>query len=185
MISDTLKSTEDKMQKAVEALKKELASLRTGRANPALVEHIRADYSGVPTPLIQIAGISVPEARLIVIQPWDKSSIRSIEKAILSSDLGLTPTSDGNIIRINIPPLTEERRRELIKLVGKRVEEGKIEIRNLRRDALNIFRDLEKSKDISQDEHKRAQEQLQKITDQFIVSAEKLGQDKEAELAEF
>ena len=146
------------------------------------MEHIRADYAGVPTPIVQIAGISVPEARLIVIQPWEKSSIRCIEKAILSSDLGLNPTSNGNIIRINIPPLTEERRKELIKLVGKRVEGGKIEIRNLRRDALNSFRDLEKNKDISQDEYKRSQEQLQKLTDQFIAGAEKLGQDKEAEL---
>jgi len=184
MVSDTLLSIEGRMQKAVEALKKELASIRTGRANPALVEHIRVEYAGVPTPLVQIAGISVPEARLIFIQPWDKNSIRPIEKAILASDLGLTPTSDGNVIRINIPPLTEERRKELIKLVRKRIEEGKIEIRNFRRDALNTFRDMEKNKDISQDEHRRAQEQLQKLTDKFIIDVEKLGQDKEKELAE-
>jgi len=184
MVSDTLLSIEGRMQKAVEALKKELASIRTGRANPALVEHIRVEYAGVPTPLVQISGISVPEARLIVIQPWDKNSIRPIEKAILASDLGLTPTNDGNVIRINIPPLTEERRKELIKLVRKRIEEGKIEIRNFRRDALNTFRDMEKNKDISQDEHRRAQEQLQKLTDKFIIDVEKLGQDKEKELAE-
>ena len=184
MVSDTLLGVEKRMQKAIEALGRELASIRTGRANPALVEHIKVEYAGVPTPLIQIAGISAPEARLIIIQPWDKSSIRSIEKAILASDLGLNPTSDGNVIRISIPPLTEERRKELIKLVGKRIEEGKIEIRNLRRDALNRFRELEKSKDISQDERKRAQEQLQKLTDKFIADTEKLGQAKEKELME-
>ena len=184
MVSDTLLGVEKRMQKAIEALGRELASIRTGRANPALVEHIKVEYAGVPTPLIQIAGISAPEARLIIIQPWDKSSIRSIEKAILASDLGLNPISDGNVIRISIPPLTEERRKELIKLVGKRIEEGKIEIRNLRRDALNRFRELEKNKDISQDEHKRAQEQLQRLTDKFIADTEKLGQAKEKELME-
>lgn len=184
MVSDTLLGVEKRMQKAIEALGRELASIRTGRANPALVEHIKVEYAGVPTPLIQIAGISAPEARLIIIQPWDKSSIRSIEKAILASDLGLNPISDGNVIRISIPPLTEERRKELIKLVGKRIEEGKVEIRNLRRDALNRFRELEKNKDISQDEHKRAQEQLQRLTDKFIADTEKLGQAKEKELME-
>ncbi len=184
MVSDTLPSVEDRMQKAIKALGKELASIRTGRANPALVEHIKVEYAGVPTPLIQIAGISVPEARLITIQPWDKSSIRSIEKAILVSDLGLNPTSDGNVIRISIPPLTEERRKEMIKLVGKRIEAGKIEIRNLRHDGLNRFKALEKSKDISQDEHKQAQEQLQRLTDKFIADTEKLGQAKKKELME-
>ena len=184
MVSDTLLGVEKRMQKAIEALGRELASIRTGRANPALVEHIKVEYAGVPTPLIQIAGISAPEARLIIIQPWDKNGIRSIEKAILASDLGLNPTSDGNVIRISIPPLTEERRKELIKLVGKRIEEGKIEIRNLRRDALNRFRELEKNKDISQDERKRAQEHLQRLTDKFIADTEKLGQAKEKELME-
>ncbi len=184
MVSDILLGTEEKMEKAVEVLKKELGAIRTGRANPALVEHIKVDYAGVPTPLLQLAGISVPEPRLIVIQPWDKSIIRNIEKAILSSDLGLNPTNDGNVVRIVIPPLTEERRKELIRLVGKRVEEGKIAIRNLRRDTLNRLREMERNKDISQDEHKRAQEQLQKLTDKFIADAEKLGKEKEKELEE-
>lgn len=184
MVDETLRSVENRMQKAVEALRKQLAAIRTGRASPALVEHIKVEYAGVPTPLIQIAGISVPEARLIIIQPWDRSSIHSIEKAILASDLGLNPSSDGNVIRINIPPLTEERRQELIKVVRKRVEEGKIEIRNLRRDVVNKLRDLERTKDISQDEHQRALEQLQRLTDSFITNTEQLRQEKETELME-
>ncbi len=184
MVDETLRSVENRMQKAVEALRKQLAAIRTGRASPALVEHIKVEYAGVPTPLIQIAGISVPEARLIIIQPWDRSSIHSIEKAILASDLGLNPSSDGNVIRINIPPLTEERRQELIKVVRKRVEEGKIEIRNLRRDVVNKLRELERTKDISQDEHQRALEQLQRLTDSFITNTEQLRQEKETELME-
>jgi len=184
MVDETLRSVENRMQKAVEALRKQLAAIRTGRASPALVEHIKVEYAGVPTPLIQIAGISVPEARLIIIQPWDRSSIHSIEKAVLASDLGLNPSSDGNVIRINIPPLTEERRQELIKVVRKRVEEGKIEIRNLRRDVVNKLRELERTKDISQDEHQRALEQLQRLTDSFITNTEQLRQEKETELME-
>ena len=184
MADDTLRSVEGRMQNAIEALKKELATIRTGRASPALVEHIKVEYAGVPTPLKQIAGISVTEARLIIIQPWDRSSIHSIEKAILTSDLGLNPVSDGSLIRINVPPLTEERRKEMIKVVRKRVEEGKIEIRNQRREGLNRLKELERTKDISQDEHQRALEQLQKLTDSFISNMEKLGQEKETALME-
>jgi len=172
------------MQASVAGLKKELSTLRTGRATPALVEHIRIEYAGVPTPLNQLAGISVPEASLLVIQPWDKSSLRSIEKAILKSDLGLNPSSDGNVIRISIPPLSEERRQELIKVVRKRVEERKIAVRNLRHEVVNELKELEKDKEISQDEHKRVQNQLQKITDAFIASIEQIGRDKEADLME-
>lgn len=168
----------------MEALKIELASIRTGRATPALVEHLKVDYAGVPTPLNQLAGISAPEARLLVIQPWDRSSIDSIAKAILKSDLGLTPISDRALIRINIPALTEERRQELMKAVRKRVEERKIAIRNLRRDAIEDLKRLEKNKEISQDELRRAQDQLQKLTDSFIAGTEQVGRDKEAELAE-
>ena len=170
------------MQKTVEGLQKELATIRTGRASPALIEHIKVEYAGVPTPLNQVASISAPEARFLVIQPWDKSSIRSIEKAILTSDLGLNPVSDGSVIRINIPPLSEERRQELIKAVRKRVEERRISIRNLRHEAMDELKELEKSKDMSQDEHKRALDQLQKLTDSFIANTEQTGQDKEAEL---
>jgi ribosome recycling factor len=182
MSSQTLQNTEEKMQKADEGLKKDLATIRTGRATPSLIEHIKVDYFGVATPLNQIAGISVPDARLLLIQPWDRTSIRSIEKAILTSDLGLNPVNDGKVIRINIPPLSEERRQELIKVVHRRVEERKVTIRNLRRDALNELKELEKSKEISQDENKRALEQLQKLTDSFIARVEQTGQDKEAEL---
>jgi len=172
------------MRASVGGLRKELATLRTGRATPALVEHIKVDYAGVPTPLNQIASISVPEARLILIQPWDKSSIRNIEKAILTSDLGLNPSNDGNVIRIAIPPLSEERRQELIRVVRKRVEERKVAIRNLRHDVMNDLRSMEKNKEISQDEHRRALNQLQKITDTFIAEIDQIGRDKEAELRE-
>jgi len=184
MVSHTLLSIEEKMRKSVEVLTRELATIRTGHATPALIEHLRVEYASVPIPLNQIAGISAPEARLLVIQPWDNGSIHSIEKAILKSDLGLTPTSDGNVIRLNIPPLTEERRQELIKVVRRRLEAGRIALRNLRREAMDELKELEKNKDISQDEHKRALNQLQKLTDSFIADAEQIGQDKETELVE-
>jgi len=184
MISRTLWNTEGKMQTSIEVLKRELATLRTGHATPALIDHIKVDYAGVPTPLNQIAGISAPEARLLVIQPWDRGSIRSIEKAILKSDLGLNPTSDGSVIRLNIPPLTEERRQELTRVVRRKVEEERIVIRNLRREVMDELKGLEKNKDISQDEHKRAIDQLQKLTNSFIANAEQIGRDKEVELME-
>jgi len=172
------------MQMSIEALKRELATIRTGHATPALIEHIKVEYTGALIPLNQIAGISAPEARLLVIQPWDPGSIHSIEKSILKSDLGLNPVNDGTVIRLNIPPLTEERRQELIKVVRRRVEERRIAIRNLRREAMDELKRLEKNKDISQDEHKRSLDQLQKLTDSFIADAEQIGQDKEVELAE-
>jgi ribosome recycling factor len=184
MSSHTLWNIEEKMQKSIEALKRELATIRTGHATPALIEHIKVEYAGVPTPLNQIAGISAPEARLLVIQPWDKGSTHNIEKAILKSDLGLNPASDGSVIRINIPPLTEERRQELIKTVRRRVEESRIAIRNLRREAMEELKGSEKNKDISQDEYKRVLNQLQKLTESFIADTEQIGQDKEAELME-
>jgi len=170
------------MQMSVETLNRELASIRTGHATPSLIEHIKVEYSGALIPLNQIAGISAPEVRLLVIHPWDPGSIHSIEKSILKSDLGLNPINDGNVIRLNIPPLTEERRQELIKIVRRRVEERRIAIRNLRREAMDELKRLEKNKDISQDEHKRSLDQLQKLTDSFIASTEKIGQDKEVEL---
>jgi len=184
MVSSTLQNIELKMEKSIEVLQVELGSIRTGRATPALVEHIKVEYAGVPTPLNQLAGIYAPEARLLVVQPWDRSSIRDVEKAILKSDLGLTPTSDGTLVRISIPPLTEERRQELTKAVRKRVEEGKVAIRNLRREAMEELRGLEKNKNISQDELKRALDQLQKLTDSFIADTERIGRDKEAQLTE-
>jgi len=184
MISRTLWDIEGKMQTSVEALKRELATIRTGHATPALIDHIKVDYAGVPTLLNQIAGISAPEARLLVIQPWDRGSIKSIEKAILQSDLGLNPVNNGSVIRLNIPPLTEERRQELTRVVRRKVEARRIVIRHLRHEAMNDLKGLEENKDISQDEQKRALDQLQKLTDSFIASAEQIGRAKEVELME-
>lgn len=184
MSRDILLNADAKMRKAIEAWRKELATIRSGRASPALVDYLRVEYYGVPTPLSQLASISVPEARLIVIQPWDRSTLSTIEKAILKSDLGLTPMNDGNVLRLRIPPLTEERRKELIRVVRKRVEEGRVALRNLRREALGEFKELEKNKEISQDEFKRVQEQLQQLTDSFIREMDHIGQDKEKELLE-
>ena len=184
MVSNVFSSVEKKMKAVSEGLKQELAMIRTGHANPGLIEHLKVDYVGVPTPLNQIAGISAPEARLLVIQPWDPTSIHSIEQAILKSDLGLNPASDGKVIRLNIPPLSEERRQELTKVVRRRVEERRVAVRNLRRDAMEELKKLEKDKQISQDEHKRALDQLQKLTDRYIAVAGQIGQDKEKELME-
>ena len=184
MVTDALQNIEKKMRTSVGVLKQELATIRTGHATPALIEHVKVNYAGVPTPLNQIAGISAPEVRLLIIQPWDPGSMKNIEEAILKSDLGLNPSNDGRIIRLNIPPLSEERRRELIKVVRRRVEENKIAIRNLRREAMDELKKLEKIKDISPDDHKRALDQLQKLTDSFIAEADKVGQDKEVELLE-
>jgi ribosome recycling factor len=183
MINDVLHGAEEKMRASAEVLKKELAAIRTGHASPALVDHLRVDYAGVPTPLNQIARVTAPEARLLIIQPWDKTVLHAIEKAVLKSDLGLNPANDGNVIRLNIPPLTEERRQELMKIVRRRVEEGKVAIRNVRHDAVNKLRDMEKEKEISQDDNKRAQVQLQKMTDSLSIEADQIGKTKEAELA--
>jgi len=184
MLDSTLRDIEGKMQISAEALKKELAAIRTGHATPALIDHIKVEYAGVSTLLNQIAGISAPEARLLIIQPWDRGSTQSIEKAILKSDLGLNPVSNGSVIRLNIPPLTEERRQELTRVVRRKVEARRIVIRHLRHEAMENLKRLEKNKDISQDEHKRALDQLQKLTDSFIASAEQIGQAKEVELME-
>jgi len=184
MINRILWNIEEKMQTSVEVLEREVATIRTGRATPALIDHIQVDYADVSTPLNQIAGISAPEARLLVIQPWDRSSLQSIEKAILKSDLGLHPANNGSVIRLNIPPLTSERRQELTRVVRKKVEEKRIAIRNLRHEAIDSLKRLEKNKDISQDEHKRALNQLQKLTDSFIANAEQIGRAKETELME-
>ena len=184
MVSQIFRNTEGKMQTSVGAFKNELATIRTGHATPALIEHVKVEYAGVPMPLNQLAGISAPEARLLAIHPWDRSSIGSIEKAILKSELGLNPTNDGNVIRINIPLLSEERRQELIKVVRKRVEERKVMVRGLRHETMDELKRLEKDKEMSQDEHKRALDQLQKLTDRFISDTEQIGRDKEAELIE-
>jgi ribosome recycling factor len=182
MIEDVLSESRTKMTKSLEALQRELASVRTGRASPGLVEHMRVDYYGTPTPLNQIANISVPEARLIMIQPWDRGALSAIEKAIQKSDLGINPQSDGTVIRLTIPLLTEDRRKELVKLVKRKVEDGRVSVRNLRRDGLEDLRKLEHDKDISEDDYRHAQNELQKLTDRFIVDVDKIGQEKEEEL---
>lgn len=184
MIEETLADAEQRMGKAIEALRRELATIRTGRAQPALVEHLRVDYYGTPTPLNQLASIAAPEARLLTIQPWDKGSMGAIERAIQTSDLGLNPTNDGNIIRLVIPQLTEERRKELVKVVHRKVEEGRVAVRNVRRDRLEELRRLQRDKEVSEDEERRAQDQLQKITDRFVAEADQVGREKEQELLE-
>jgi ribosome recycling factor len=184
MTDNILKNADSKMKKTIEALTKELSSIRTGRASPALVEHIKIDYHGVITPLIQLASISVPEPKTIAIHPWDRSIINTIDKAILKSDLGLNPVNDGTNIRINLPALTEERRKDLIKAVHKRLEESRITIRNLRRESIDELKAAEKNKDISQDQSIRASEQLQKLTDSYIESINRIGKDKESEILE-
>jgi ribosome recycling factor len=182
MIDDVLADAKDRMGKAVEALRKELATIRTGRAHPGLIEHLRVDYYGAPTPLNQLATINVPEPRLLTIQPWDQQSLGAIEKAILKSDLGLNPMNDGNTIRLAIPQLTEERRKELAKVVRKKVEEGRVAVRNVRRDRHDELRRLQREKEISEDAQYLAQEELQKLTDGFIQEVERVGEEKEAEL---
>jgi ribosome recycling factor len=184
MIDETLADTEDRMKKAVAALQRELDAIRTGRARPSLVEQLKVDYYDSTLPLNQLATISVPEARLIAIQPWDRQSLGAIEKAIQKSDLGLNPINDGHTIRLAIPQLTEERRKELVKAVHKKTEEGRVAVRNVRRHCLDELRQMDRDKKISEDDDRRAQEQLQKLTDRFIDEMDKLGEDKEAELLE-
>jgi ribosome recycling factor len=184
MIDNTLKDIDSRMNKAISVLVHELSTIRTGRATPALVENIKVDYHGVLTPLNQIAAISIPEAKMIVIQPWDRSSLREIEKAILKSDLGLNPSNDGNVIRIIIPALTEERRKELIKAVNKRLEETRVALRNIRRDGIENLKRSEKDKQISQDQLGRATEKVQNLIDVFIEKVNQIGREKEREIME-
>ena len=184
MIEDVLKEAESRMGKAVEALREDFKAIRTGRASPALVERIRVDYYGTPTPLNQLAAISAPEPRLLVIRPWDPSSVSEVEKAILKSDLGLTPNSDGNIIRLPIPRLTEERRKELSKVVARRGEEGHIAIRNIRRDLQEDLRELEKEKLITEDELEKARERLQGLHDKYVAQLDVVSKAKQQDLME-
>ncbi len=185
VVKSFLKDIEASMKKAIEATKREFGELRSGRANPKMVEGIRANYYGTPTLIKDISTISVPEARLLVINPWDPNAIKEIEKAILQSDLGITPIVDGKIIRLVVPPLSEERRLELIKLVKKIAEEGKISIRTIRRDAKEAIRKMEKDKKISEDDRYRGEEELQKLTDKYIKEIDHILEEKEKELREF
>ncbi|MGQ9497727.1 MAG: ribosome recycling factor [Desulfotomaculales bacterium] len=172
------------MQKTVEIVKREFASLRAGRATPALLDKILVNYYGTPTPVNQLASISAPEPRLLVVQPWDKSITGEIEKAILKSDLGITPSSDGNVIRLAIPQLTEERRQELVKVIKKKAEEGRVAIRNVRRDANDQLRAKQKEGEITEDELRRGQDDVQKLTDKYIKEIDRLLQAKEKEIME-
>lgn len=181
---DIIAETDSRMEKSAEALSRELASIRSGRASPALVENLIVEYYGAPTSLKQIASISAPELRILMIQPWDKQSIADVERGILKADLGLVPNSDGDVIRITIPPLTEERRRDLVRLVGRKAEEANVAVRNIRRDGLTLLRDMEKQKSLSKDEGRRGQEQLQKLTDSYIEQMDGLRKEKEIEVME-
>ena len=181
-IDTILLNAEERMEKALEALQRDFGKLRTGRASASLVDGLKADYYGTPTPVGQMASVAVPDSRTITIQPWDKGGLAVIEKAILKSDLGLTPVNDGRILRIVIPPLTEERRKELVKVSRKYGEEAKVAVRNVRRDANDALKKLEKDKEISEDERKKAEENVQKLTDRFVGEADKRCAAKEKEI---
>lgn len=184
MIKEIMDDCSSRMQKAVEALERDLASIRAGRATPALLDRIHIDYYGVSTPLKQVGNISTPEARLLVVQPWDKNIISDIEKAIIQSDLGLNPSNDGNVIRLIIPQLTEERRKELDKVVRKKAEEGRVAIRNIRRDVNETIKDLQNEGELSEDEARRELENVQERTDKFIEQVNLVLAEKEKEIME-
>jgi len=184
MINDIMEDAEGRMNKAIEHLNSDFAGMRAGRANPAMVEKIMVNYYGASTPLNQLANINVPEARLLVINPWDKGSIADIEKAIMKSDLGVNPNNDGNVIRINIPQLTEDRRKDLVKVVKKRAEDSKVAIRNIRREANDMIKASEKDKLISEDASKKGLEDIQKVTDKCIKDIDQILQVKEKEIME-
>jgi ribosome recycling factor len=184
MIKETLTESETRMKGAIQAFEEDLAGIRTGRASPALVERLHVDYYGVPTPMIQLATISVPEARQLMIRPFDAATLKTIEKAILASDLGLTPNNDGKVIRLNLPPLTEERRRDLVKILHNRMEDSRVAVRNVRRDIIKDLREFEKEKLISEDDLKHTEEELQKMTDRMIAQIDAIGDKKQKEIME-
>jgi ribosome recycling factor len=184
VIKDILKDAEARMQGALHALSDDLSTIRTGRASPALVERLPVEYYGIPTPLMQLASISVPEPRSIMIKPFDASTIKEIERAIRTSDLGLNPNNDGKAIHLNLPPLTEDRRRDLVKHMHTRLEESRVAVRNIRRDLHNDLRDFEKEKLITEDDFRRGEDDLQKLTDRFVEEVNKAGHNKEKEIME-
>ena len=184
MVTSLISDAESRMQKAVEALRRDMSAIRTGRASSTLVENLKVDYHGIPTPLNQLATITVPEARLLMIQPWDRQAVTAIERGILKSELGLNPASDGTVIRLAIPQPTEERRRDLVKVVKRQAEEARVALRNVRRDVIEKLRTLERNKEISQDDSHRFQGQIQKVTDSFVGHVNDLTETKEAEVME-
>jgi ribosome recycling factor len=184
MVDDVLAETKDGMQKAVEAFKRELGKVRTGRANLALLDGIKVDYYGTPTPLNQVSTLNVADPRLITVKPWEKNMIPIIEKAIRSSDLGLNPVADSELIRLPIPPLTQERRKELVKVIKKMTEDGKIAVRAARRDGNDMLKDAEKEKEISEDESKAGQKRIQEVTDTFVTNVDEISANKEKEILE-
>jgi len=184
MLKEAQNDAEGRMKGAVQVLEEDLGAIRTGRASPTLVERLHVDYYGLPTPLMQLASISVPESRSLLIKPFDASTLKTIERAIQASDLGLTPNNDGKVIRLNLPPLTEERRRELVKVVHARLEESRVAIRNIRRDSIKDLREFEEEKLISEDDLERGQEDLQKLTDKYIEEVNAVGTKKEKEIME-
>jgi len=184
MIEDILSDSEGRMKGALDAVERELAAIRSGHAQASLVDHVMVEYFGSMLPINQMGTVSAPEARLLTIQPWDRNAMTAIEKALQKSDLGLTPSNDGQIIRLAIPPLTEQRRKDLIKVVHSRVEDGRVAVRNVRRDGIEHVKKLVQSKEASEDEQHRAQDQLQKLTDRYIATIDERGKEKEAELLE-
>jgi len=184
MLDDVLLDVEERMEGAVTALNADLLGIRTGRATPALVDKIQVEAYGGVMPMNQVATISIPEPRLIMIRPWDASTIGDIQRAILKSDIGLTPNNDGKVIRLAIPPLTDERRRDLVKMLNRRLEEARVSIRNVRRDGMRMMADLEKSKDITEDDHFKGKEDLQELTDDYVKKVDAAGEQKEAEIME-
>jgi ribosome recycling factor len=184
MLNDVYKEAESRMKGAVQSLEEDLSGIRTGRASPALIERLQVEYYGMSTPLVQLASINVPEPRSLLIRPFDSAALKAIERAILASDLGLTPNNDGKNIRLNLPPLTEERRRDLVKVVHNRVEEARVAIRNIRRDSIRDLRDFLQEKLISEDEQEKGETELQKLTDRYIEEINKIGERKEKEILE-
>ncbi len=184
MINDILKDAGDRMKKSVEALKHELAKIRTGRAHASLLDHITVEYYGSPMPIKQVANISVEDARTITVVPWEKNMVKAVEKAIMASDLGLNPNTAGTVIRVPMPPLTEERRRDLVKVVRHEVESARVAVRNIRRDAIADLKELQKEKEISEDDERRGAENVQKLTDQTIAEMDAILAEKEKELME-
>lgn len=182
MINDINKDAQTRMQKSLDSLSAEFAKIRTGRAHPSLLEHIMVDYYGNPTPLSQVAAINIADSRMLTVSPWEKNLVGAIEKAIMNSGLGLNPATSGTLIRVPMPPLSEERRREMVKLIKNEVENTRVAIRNIRRDAINAYKELLKSKDITEDDERRAQDEIQKITDKFIAEADKIMAAKEVDL---